>query len=635
MKFCIAAFAALAAATPIVPRDYEYAVKESHPIPKRWVKVAKAPADHVLRVDIGLRQDRFEQLERELYEVSDPDHQRYGAHLSQEDVHELIKPSSKTSELIHDWLFAHDIEAEHLSYSGAKDWVTVHLPVSKIEEMLQTEYHVFQHEDGSFAVRAPEWSLPVHLHEHVDMISPTNSFFRPTAKKSGVKPVEFFGRPGHGSADWAPAQIPQYPDVSSVCNTSLVTPLCLRTYYGTYDYTPQVPGKSKVALCNYLGESNNRSDTRIFLNKYRPEAVSEADSFKFVSIDGGPTYQTLNDTLLEAGTDLEGNLDVQTIIGIDYPIPLTAYSTGGEPPFIPDLNTPTNTNEPYLSWVNYVLSQSADTLPQAISTSYGDDEQSIPKSYATRVCNSFAQLGVRGVSLFFSSGDSGVGDNGTCISNDGKDTPMFIPSFPADCPYITSVGGTKNFAPEVVAYDARNGYAGGGGFSNYFPTPSYQKKEVSEYVESLNGLYDGLYNKNGRGYPDVAAQGQLYSVVWNGTFVRLDGTSASCPTTTAIFALVNDALLAAGKPTLGFLNPLIYKKLKYALNDITEGSAIGCDVAGFPAQKGWDAVSGYGTPMFPKIIKSLLGHSVGGPHPYGYGKGHEGPQGGHGWSQGW
>ena len=53
----------------------------------------------------------------------------------------------------------------------------------------------------------------------------------------------------------------------------------------------------------------------------------------------------------------------------------------------------------------------------------------------------------------------------------------------------------------------RSRFASGGGFSNYFKAPNYQKSFTSDYVASLNGMFDGLYNKGGRGYPDVAAQG--------------------------------------------------------------------------------------------------------------------------------
>lgn len=72
---------------------------------------------------------------------------------------------------------------------------------------------------------------------------------------------------------------------------------------------------------------------------------------------------------------------------------------------------------------------------------------------------------------------------------------------------------------------------------------------------------------------------------------------ASAPAISAILALVNDALIAAGKPTLGFLNPWLYGGGYKAFNDVTTGSNYGCDTTGFAAVPGWDAATGWGTPV--------------------------------------
>lgn len=57
---------------------------------------------------------------------------------------------------------------------------------------------------------------------------------------------------------------------------------------------------------------------------------------------------------------------------------------------------------------------------------------------------------------------------------------------------------------------------------------------------------------------------------------------------------------------LGFLNPWIYSGAYKALNDVTSGSSFGCNTTGFPAQKGWDAVTGFGTPNFPKLVDAAF-----------------------------
>lgn len=104
------------------------------------------------------------------------------------------------------------------------------------------------------------------------------------------------------------------------------------------------------------------------------------------------------------------------------------------------------------------------------------------------------KLGLRGVSVFFSSGDSGVASRSGCL---GKDSKIFNPGWPASCPYITSVGATKVPAnrtvsdPEVAANDPAGhpyseAYATGGGFSNIFGIPDYQADAVAKYALFLS-----------------------------------------------------------------------------------------------------------------------------------------------------
>ena len=58
-------------------------------------------------------------------------------------------------------------------------------------------------------------------------------------------------------------------------------------------------------------------------------------------------------------------------------------------------------------------------------------------------------------------------------------------------------------------------YASGGGFSNYFATPDYQKTAVANYLENNPISYNkSLYNSTGtsRGFPDLSANGANYVV---------------------------------------------------------------------------------------------------------------------------
>ena len=88
-------------------------------------------------------------------------------------------------------------------------------------------------------------------------------------------------------------------------------------------------------------------------------------------------------------------------------------------------------------------------------------------------------------------------------------------------------------------------------------------------------------------------------------------------------ALLNDARLRAGKPALGFLNPLIYSIGYLGLTDITGGGSVGCNgvngqtgqpipgasvipFASWNATIGWDPVTGYGVPDFQKLLALAL-----------------------------
>lgn len=65
----------------------------------------------------------------------------------------------------------------------------------------------------------------MHLHEHIDTIQPTNSFFRPGAKKSMVMRVD-------DTVELAGGTTPPSNALADACNVSAVTPDCLRTLYG-------------------------------------------------------------------------------------------------------------------------------------------------------------------------------------------------------------------------------------------------------------------------------------------------------------------------------------------------------------------------------------------------------------------
>ncbi|KAG6836128.1 hypothetical protein H0H93_011087 [Arthromyces matolae] len=560
-----------ATATITLPRRWEDAhVKHSWvEAPRGWRYHSSPSADHKLDMRIALKQDNIDALIANLMETSDPTHSRYGQHLTPAEAEALVGAHPDSKEVINSWLEYHGVAPENISYStGGGDWVTIRVSVADAERMLNTKYHVYEHSASSErVVRTLSYSLPRDLHDHVDLVSPT-TYFGTTRSMRATSFLE----PAHADTFEKGSELDAVP---SSCN-STITISCLQNLYNTVNYKPSAKNNS-LGIVGYLEEFANRADLQTFYSKYLRTAIGS--NFTTVLVNNGGDdqskpgvevfkYYRLAESNFDTNLPSQANLDIQYAAGLSYPTRNIYYSTGGSPPFFPDSENPTNTNEPYLDWLNFILAQSV--VPQTISTSYGDDEQTVPEDYAARVCNLFAQLGATGSTVFFSSGDFG-------------------------CPFVTAVGGTTKVNPEVAVSFS------GGGFSNYFGRPSYQNAAVASYLTGLGTKYSALFNKTGRAYPDIAAQGTSFQVVVGGKTVSVGGTSASAPTVAAIFSLLNDARLAAGKPSLGFINPILYSQGAAGLNDITSGSNPGCNTSGFAAGPGWDPVTGLGTPDFLKL----------------------------------
>ncbi|KAH9029812.1 peptidase S8/S53 domain-containing protein [Lactarius deliciosus] len=521
-------------------------------IPENWESLGPPIADTMIDLYIALKPYRENALVVALNEVSDPGHSRYGVHLSREQVADIVAPHPDTVQLVHSWLEHHRVTPSSVSVTHGGSFLTVTaVSVSQANDLLGASYQLYTHtKTNETIVRTLGYSLPVVLHGHVQTVAPTTFFSSPPTprKRSGVAAV----RPGKSPSrsDDAHATLP-----------------FLRWLYSTVTYVPSAMDRNKVGVTGYNQQYPSPADLNSYILKYRPDGI---DATYVVESVNGAEYNPNN-----PGT--EANFNIQLSEGMTYPTPHIFYSTKASP-----------NGDYFLAWLNAVLSK--QTVPQTITTSYGLFENAFPKSYATQVCYLFAQLGVRGVSVLFASGDDGVG-KGDCT--------RFIPIFPATCPFVTAVGGTMSSGPEVAAS------LSGGGFSEYFVRPSYQQQAVSTFLDNLGQQYSGLYNPLGRGIPDISAQARMIPFFHKGKEELAKGTSCSAPIVSGIITLLNDYRLSQGKPPLGFLNIWLYGGGLNGLNDIVSGSNPGCNTDGFSAVVGWDPVTGLGTPDFLRLMHTL------------------------------
>mgnify|MGYP005988571601 CR=1 FL=1 len=402
---CLIFAAALAAASPLTQHN-EMILKHSlGDVPNVWELKQPAPADLTINMHIQLKEENLHKLQQRVLEISDPDHEDYGKHMSKGDINALTAPTNETIDIVTSWLASHGVDAGKLS----NGFMPVAITVAQAKALLGAEYGVYNHaKDQKHTVRAMQYSLPQKLHQSIVMVQPTTLFSDLGMSKAEKLSEPFVPDAVEASRNVARSDIP-------LCDRQGTSPECLGTLYNIQGYTPQ-SGQTTLGITGFIGEDPSTDDLAKFLAKY-------------TSIPADATYsvETINNGLnSNAGTE-EANLDVQYSMALTYPIDNIFYSTSGQPPFNPDTGSPTNTNEPHLDGLNYMAD--LDSVPETISSSYSDDEQTVPKDYADAVCGQYMKLAARGVSVLIASGDHGAaGRLTTCLSNDGSENYQHVPT---------------------------------------------------------------------------------------------------------------------------------------------------------------------------------------------------------------
>jgi tripeptidyl-peptidase I len=166
----------------------------------------------------------------------------------------------------------------------------------------------------------------------------------------------------------------------------------------------------------------------------------------------------------------------------------------------------------------------------------------------------------------------------------------------------------------VAEGSTSGGITSGGGFSTYYPQHTWQSAAVSGYFPTAATLGKSPkpgYAANGRAYPDISLAGMNYLVIIGGNKYDVSGTSASCPSVAGFISNINAARLAEGKGSVGWINPSLYTKGSYFVNDIISGNTLcvadgTCCSTGFYATPGWDPATGLGSVNYGKMASMFV-----------------------------
>ena len=379
------AIPAAGAAPSTQPRVFEQLDR----VPAGWSQGNSAPCpEQRIKLQIAIRQEgKHALLEQQLLSISTPGHALYGEHYGPQQLSALFRPDPAVSSSVISWLQEASIHDTDIEDNG--DWVNINTTIGQAETLLHTKFDFFHHVDETVQprIRTLQYSIPQHLHRHIQMIQPTTHFARAMPYQTGGDsggPIPVYGSPTKLNATY--------------CNTT-TPPDCLRALYKMGDFKANASSGVKLGISGFNFQQAVHSDLNLFLGKWAP--AEGGASFKVKTSNGGVNNET--GALVWAH---EANLDIQYAVSLANGIPATFYKTGGVGPLIPDLQQPNESEsldfqEPFLE-LQYLLNLPQKDLPTVLSVSYGEDEQSYPLSYMKSVCQLFAKLGTRGVSVLVS-----------------------------------------------------------------------------------------------------------------------------------------------------------------------------------------------------------------------------------------
>ena len=531
-------------------------------------------ADRTLHMSVGLslrNQDQLTILLNNLYNPQSPSYHHY---LSVAQFTREFSPTAQQQQAVENYLTGQGFTVTHtyanhllIDFSGSQ---------SLAERVFGVSIKDYQNERGQhFFANANTPTLPAYLASYVSYIGGLDN-----AAQYSHPPVPA----KHGSANHAHA--------ASSCPTAASGPYIPSQLATAYNYT---------GLYNAGLQGQGQT-----VGLFELDGYSTSDIQTYAQCFGGGSVPLRNVVLdgfngQPGAGAIEVELDIETIISM---APKLSKLVVYEAP-----NTTQGYNDEFARIVT-------DRTP-VVSVSWGECETAAGQSEAQQENQYFQEAAAQGQTILVAAGDSG---SESCFSQN-YDFSLTADD-PASQPYVTGVGGTtlsvnsnNSYHSETVWNDGFFGGAGGGGLSQFWKTPSWQKGPgvQNSYSNGMRETPDVSLNADpNTGYNVYCTAGS--SCTGSGGlggasgWITVGGTSAAAPMWAAMIALTNQEAAQHGKGVIGFLNPLLYSigsgsHYSRDFHDITPPSSSSSpsnnDELGiygaYPVTNGYDMATGWGS----------------------------------------
>ena len=347
-------------------------------------------------------------------------HFRYGAHLSRDQVAELVEPHPETLELISAWLVHHGIRRSSISTTHGGAWLTItNVLVSQANQLLGASYQLYRHSKTNETIlRTVGYALPAVLHTHIRTVAPTTYFASTRAMRQTTRRRSFGPAPGHAASRKLIKGLSSRLDP---IGPEFLRWLYATNPYETEEYVPTATDRNRLGIVGFDNDFPGRNNLAQFMNLFSQR--TRGATFDVVQVNGG-----VSRPISFLNIESEANTNMQYASAMAFPTPIVFYSTGGFLAWDEDTGREI-AGDRYLELLNYLLEREPN-IPQTLSISYSDVELEPPREYRDALCELFARVGSRGVSILVGSGWTGVGED-DCVDEDGN--LRFISEFPSSC----------------------------------------------------------------------------------------------------------------------------------------------------------------------------------------------------------
>ncbi|HXC79762.1 MAG TPA: S53 family peptidase [Candidatus Acidoferrum sp.] len=576
--------------------------------------------------------------------VSDPSNAQYGHFLTAPQYRQLFAPTSAQLSAITQWLTASGLHIDSVGADNA--YVAVSGTAASMNAAFGTKLAVYKVNGKLEQAPSQDVSVPDAVADTVTAVTGLTTFGHRLSPADLGSPAGFRNTTPCSSfyGQQVATTLPQFNGQTLPYSPCGYVPSQFRSVYGVP--TSGAGAGQTVAITDAFDSPRLQSDANQYASN-RGDSAFAAGQFQDMSVPECTTLTGLSCAQLASdcggnGWYSEQNLDVEAVHGMAPSASVLYYGAGScyDNDLLAALAQVVSDNKASIvtnSWGEPTFVQVCDLNGQNCQIFATIDQNEI-NAYE----NVFKRGAVQGIGFYFSSGDSG---------DELANTGVIHPDWPTGDTWVTSVGGTSLAIAQNGSRSFETGwgtsqwrlnaagtawtnniapfqYGAGGGFSQIFKEPGWQKKVVKNDPTG------------GRAVPDIAMDadpttGMLIGItqsfadtgVGYGEY-RIGGTSLASP----LFAgLQADA--QSGRGRIGFASPLIYalyhgnSNVYYDvtpqgdqgnirsdfINSLNAGGGIRYTVRTFDQDsslttgRGWDDVTGVGSPTGAYI--KLVNHS--------------------------